>query len=82
MYAIHTIVQAFHAIITRHIAQNSTYYFHYFLPFDEYIPTVMFVHIVQWSYISHLYVQLPLKSPQNWLFWLKIVRKISSPTKI
>ena len=40
----------------------------------------MFVHIVQWSDISHFCVQLPLKSPQNWLFWLKIVRKISSPT--
>ena len=80
MYAIHTIVQAFHTIITRHIAQNNTHYCPHFLPFDEYIPTVMFVHIVQWSGISHFCVQLPLKSPQNWLFWLKIVRKISSPT--
>ena len=80
MYTIHTIAHAFHTIIIRHIVQNNTYYPHYFLPFDEYIPTVMFVHIVQWSDISHFYVQLPLKSPQNWLFWLKIVRKISSPT--
>ena len=80
VYAIHTIIHAFHTITTRHIAQNNTYYCPYFLPFDEYIPTVMFVHIVQWSDISHFCVQLHLKSPQNWLFWLKIVRKISSPT--
>lgn len=48
MYAIRTIVHAFHTIIIRHTTQNSTYYCPYFLPFDEYIPTVMFVHIIQW----------------------------------
>ena len=80
MYTIHTIVHAFHTIIIRHIAQSSTYYCPYFLHFDEYIPTVMFVHIVQWSDISHFYVQLPLKTVQNGLFYPKIVRKIRSPT--
>ena len=82
MYTIHTTVHAFHTIIIRHIVQNSTCYCPYFLSFNEYIPTVMFVHIVQWSDISHFCVQLPLKSPQNWLFLLKIVRKTSSPTNI
>lgn len=80
VYTIHAIVRTFHTIIIRHIAQNSTYNRPKFLPFDEYTPTGMFVHIVQWSDISHFCVQLPLKTPQNWLFWLKIVRKISSPT--
>ena len=80
MYTIHATVHAFHTIIIRHIAQNNTHYCPKFLHFDEYIPCYPFVHIVQWSDISHFCVQLPLKSPQNWLFWLKIVRKISSPT--
>ena len=52
----------------------------YFLHIDEYIPCHRFVHIVQWSDISHFYVQLPLKSPPNWLFWLKIVHMTVSPT--
>ena len=64
----------------RNIAQNSTYYCPYFLRFDEYIPTVMFVHIVQWSDISHFYVQLPLKSLKTGLFLLKIVHMTVSPT--
>ena len=74
------IAQKIPRFLISHIAQNSTCNHPKFLPFDEYTPTGMFVHIVQWSDISHFCVQLHLKTPQNWLFWLKIVRKISSPT--
>ena len=42
------IAQKIPRFLISHIAQNSTHYCPKFLPFDEYIPTVMFVHIVQW----------------------------------
>ena len=82
MYTIHTTVHAFHTIIIRYVVQNSTYYYHYFLPFDEYIPTVMFVHIVQWYFTVHFCTLEHLKSLQTGIFLLKIVRKTSSPTNI
>ena len=65
MYAIYTIIHAFYTIITRNIAQKS--------------PGVDSSSEF-WAGISKDGTKITLKSPQNWLFWLKIVRKISNPT--
>ena len=64
MYTIHTIVHAFHTIIIRHIAQNSTHYCSKFLPFDEYIPCYPFVHIVQWYLTADFSTLIHLITPK------------------